>query len=104
VFLARFLSVGVYLFLKVLKLGSGDVKLKEVYILRDLSEYFRLRDLLNEILLSYNVKSSLEILKKIEKGELPEHPTYEDYLEAKSLEEDLKKLKETLKKQFEELL
>ena len=85
-------------------MDTSDIKLKEIYILRDLSEYFRLREMLDEILSSYNVKSSLEILKKVERGELPEHPTYEDYLEAKSLEEDLKLLKESLKKQFEELI
>ncbi|MHA1722064.1 MAG: hypothetical protein ACTSXW_03205 [Candidatus Baldrarchaeia archaeon] len=85
-------------------MDTSDIKLKEIYILRDLSEYFRLREMLDEILSSYNVKSSSEILKKVERGELPEHPTYEDYLEAKSLEEDLKLLKESLKKQFEELI
>ncbi len=44
-------------------MDTSDIKLREVYILRDLSEYFRLREMLNEILSSYNVKSSLEILK-----------------------------------------
>jgi len=34
-----------------------------------------------------------ELLNKIKSGELPEHPTYEDYLEAKSLYEDLNDLR-----------
>jgi len=46
-------------------MDTSDIKLREVYILRDLSEYFRLREMLDEILSSYNVKSSLEILKKL---------------------------------------
>ena len=32
-------------------------------------------------------------MNKIKSGELPEHPTYEDYLEAKSLYEDLNDLR-----------
>ena len=39
---------------------------------------------LRNILNKYKVKSTREFLSKIEKGELPEHPTYEDYLEARS--------------------
>jgi len=46
-------------------MDTSDIKLREIYILRDLSEYFRLREMLDEILSSYNVKSSLEILKKL---------------------------------------
>jgi len=51
--------------IRVLKMDISDIKLREIYILRDLSEYFRLREMLDEILSSYNVKSSLEILKKL---------------------------------------
>jgi len=62
-------------------MDTTDIKLREIYILRDLSEYFRLREILDEILSSYNVKSSLEILKKLKE---------ENYLNIQPMKTTLK--------------
>ncbi len=40
---------------------------------------------LEKILSKYGVKEPEEIERKIERGELPEHPTYEDFLSALAL-------------------
>lgn len=47
---------------------------------------------LREILSKYGVGSTRELLSKIKKGELPEHPTYEDHLEARSYELEAREL------------
>lgn len=46
---------------------------------------------LKEILDSYNVKSITELKHKIDIKDLPEHPTYEDYLDCLGLYEMLSK-------------
>jgi len=68
-----------------------------------ISEYTRVKEELYEILSAYKVSSVDELLNKIKSGELPEHPTYEDYLEAKSLYEDLKELRKKLYEVLERL-
>ena len=48
---------------------------------------------LTEILKSYNVTSITELKRKIDEKELPEHPSYEDYLDSLSLFEMLSEMK-----------
>ncbi len=55
---------------------------------------------LEKILSKYGVKDSKEIEKKIENNEIPEHPSYEDYLSALALKQNI----EELKKSIEDLL
>ncbi len=46
---------------------------------------FKHRKKLEKILSKYGVKEPEEIERKIKRGELPEHPTYEDFLSALAL-------------------
>ena len=55
---------------------------------------------LEKILSKYGVKDPEEIERLIEKGEIPEHPSYEDYLSALALKQNI----EELKKAIEEIL
>ncbi|MCG3219199.1 MAG: hypothetical protein KAR35_09360 [Candidatus Heimdallarchaeota archaeon] len=55
---------------------------------------------LTEILKSYNVTSITELKRKIDEKELPEHPSYEDYLDCLSL---FGMLSETKLKLFDDL-
>jgi hypothetical protein len=48
---------------------------------------------LKELLDSYKVKSITELKNKIDSKELPEHPTYEDYLDCLGLYEILSESK-----------
>ena len=47
-----------------------------------------------EMLSRYRVNSPEELKGKIEIGEVPEHPTWEDYIELTNLEDDLARLAE----------
>ncbi len=58
---------------------------------------------LKKILLKYNVKDPEEIEKKIERGELPEHPTYEDFLSALALKNNIEEMKKLVGKLIEEI-
>ena len=80
-----------------------ETRKKSIEAINIISEYARLKEEYIEILNAYKVSSSQEILDKIKSNELPEHPTYEDYLEAKSLEEDLKRLKDKINRIVKEL-
>ncbi|NOZ76230.1 MAG: hypothetical protein GXO65_00820 [Euryarchaeota archaeon] len=51
---------------------------------------------LEELLGKYGVASPGEIEEKIKKGDVPEHPAYEDYLSALSLEDNISKLKDQI--------
>jgi len=48
---------------------------------------------LESILQSYEVSSVSQLKQKIDRRELPEHPTYEDYLDALHLFDSLKEKK-----------
>ena len=50
--------------------------------------YRRLKRILN----MYGVSNTKELLDEIKDGRFAEHPTYEDYLEAKSYELELEKI------------
>jgi len=80
-----------------------ETRKRSIDAINIISEYTRLKEEYLEILKAYKVSSSHEILDMIKNNELPEHPTYEDYLEAKSLEEDLKKLKDKIDEIIKEL-
>ncbi|RKY47081.1 MAG: hypothetical protein DRP91_08160 [Candidatus Neomarinimicrobiota bacterium] len=58
---------------------------------------------LKKILLKYGVKDPEEIEKKIERGELPEHPTYEDFLSALALKNNIEEMKKLVGKLIEEI-
>jgi len=50
-----------------------------------------------EMLSRYGAKSPEELRRKIEAGELPEHPTWEDYIELTNLEDELTRLEDYLR-------
>jgi len=58
---------------------------------------------LKKILLKYGVKDPEEIEEKIERGELPEHPTYEDFLSALALKNNIDEMKKLVGKLIEEI-
>ncbi len=58
------------------------------YPIKEISEQ---KKKLEKILLKYGVKDLEEIEGKIERGELPEHPTYEDFLSALALKNYLER-------------
>jgi hypothetical protein len=58
---------------------------------------------LKKILMKYGVKDPEEIEKKIEKGYLPEHPTYEDFLSALALKNNIDEMKKLVGKLIEEI-
>jgi len=79
------------------------IRRAKVQIIDLITEYTRLREELEEILKVYGVSSSGELLQLIEDGKVSEHPAYEDYLEAKSIEKDLESIRAKLKKLIEEI-
>jgi hypothetical protein len=58
---------------------------------------------LKEILSKYGVNNPEEIEKKIENGELPEHPSYEDFLSALALKNNIEEMKKLVGKFIEEI-
>jgi len=58
---------------------------------------------LEEILSKYGVSNPEEIEKKIESGELPEHPSYEDFLSALALKNNIEEMKKLVGKFIEEI-
>ena len=49
-----------------------------------------------EMLYRYRVNSAEELKRKIEIGAIPEHPTWEDYIELTNLEDELARLEDNL--------
>ncbi len=49
-----------------------------------------------EMLSRYRVNSPEELKGKIELGEVPEHPTWEDYIELTNLQDELARLEDNL--------
>lgn len=62
-------------------------------ILSKLSEQ---KEFLKNILKKYSAKRPEDIEKMIERGEIEEHPAYEDYLSALSYEQNIKEVKKML--------
>ena len=61
-----------------------------------LSKISEQKEFLKNTLNKYNAKNPLSIEKMIEKGEIEDHPAYEDYLSALSYEQNIKDLKKLL--------
>jgi len=61
-----------------------------------LSQISEQKEFLKNILNKYKTKNPAAIEKMIEKGEIEEHPAYEDYLSAISFEQNIKDLKNLL--------
>jgi len=59
---------------------------------------------LRKILSAYGVRRAEEIEDKMRKGEIGEHPAYEDYLSALQLEVNLKELTELVKERYSRLI
>jgi hypothetical protein len=74
----------------------------EVVPLANLLVYARAR--LEAILDHYGVRSVQELREKLEARELPEHPAYEDYLDAVAYEEEVRAVGEALRRKVEELI
>ena len=56
------------------------------------------KEKLKSILTKYGVKAADEIEKKIRQGEIQKHPSYEDYLEALSHQENMKEAIKEIRK------
>jgi hypothetical protein len=86
----------------VLKETSERLRIPEGTLLREsLASYLRERKRLLmaerfEMLSRYGVNLPEEIKEKIEIGEIPEHPTWEDYIELTNLEDELARLEDNL--------
>jgi len=57
-----------------------------------------------KVLSAYGATRAEEIEVKMKKGELGEHPAYEDYLSALQLEMNLEELKEFLRDKYSRLI
>ncbi len=58
---------------------------------------------LERILSKYKVKETEEIEKGIEKRELPEHPSYEDFLSALALRSNIEEMKKLVRELIGEI-
>jgi len=67
------------------------------------NEIIEQRRKLKAILEKYGVTRVGEIEEKIRKGEVPEHPAYEDYLSALAYEKNISELKAHTRKVLEEM-
>jgi hypothetical protein len=72
------------------------VKGVETETLLVLSKISEQKEILKNILKKYNVETPDDIEKMIERGDIEEHPAYEDYLSALAYEQNIKELKEML--------
>ncbi|NMG83036.1 MAG: hypothetical protein GIS02_02385 [Methanosarcinales archaeon] len=71
----------------------GGIETETLMMLSKISEQ---KEFLNRILKKYNIKKPDDIEKMIERGEIGEHPCYEDYLSALSYKQNIKDLKKML--------
>jgi DNA segregation ATPase FtsK/SpoIIIE-like protein len=62
----------------------------QIRVLGLIRDYQYNMERLKAILTKYGVKNVEGIEEKIKQGEVPEHPSYEDYLEALSHQENMK--------------
>jgi hypothetical protein len=75
-------------------------ELVPIIIMKELIEQKRE---LKRILSKHKVKAPEEIEKGIEKGKLPEHPSYEDYLSALALRSNIEEMKKLARDLIEEI-
>lgn len=59
---------------------------------------------LRKVLSAYGVTRADEIEVRMRKGELKEHPAYEDYLSALQLEMNLEEIRELLREKYSQLI
>jgi len=94
----------------VLKETSKRLGIPEDTLLREsFTSYLRERKRLLmaerfETLSRYGVNSPEELKGRIEIGEVPEHPTWEDYIELTNLEDELARLEDNLNSLYTEAL
>jgi len=67
-------------------------------------EFVSNRKELRKVLSAYGVQKAKDIEVKMKKGELKEHPAYEDYLSALQLEMNLKELRQLLREKYSRLI
>lgn len=67
-------------------------------------EFVSNRKELRKVLSAYGVQKAKDIEVKMKKGELKEHPTYEDYLSALQLEMNLEELRQLLREKYSRLI
>jgi len=67
-------------------------------------EFVSYKKELRKVLSAYSATRAEEIEVKMKKGELGEHPAYEDYLSALQLEMNLEELRELLKDGYSRLI
>jgi predicted enzyme involved in methoxymalonyl-ACP biosynthesis len=67
-------------------------------------EFVSNRKELRKVLSTYGVQKAKDIEVKMKKGELKEHPTYEDYLSALQLEMNLEELRQLLREKYSRLI
>jgi F0F1-type ATP synthase delta subunit len=58
---------------------------------------------LRKILSKYKVKEPEEIEEMIKKGEIPEHPSYEDFLSALALKKNIEEMRKAISRMIEEI-
>jgi thiaminase len=68
-----------------------------------MNELVKQKKELERILSKYGVKEPEEIEKKIESGEIPEHPSYEDYLSALAFKQNITELKKAIEEFLKDL-
>jgi predicted enzyme involved in methoxymalonyl-ACP biosynthesis len=67
-------------------------------------EFVSNRKELRKVLSTYGVQRAEEIEVKMKRGELKEHPAYEDYLSALQLEMNLEELRQLLREKYSQLI
>ena len=66
------------------------IKIGSSLAIKEKRREFQLEKL--EILARYRVATTNELKRKIEQGVVPEHPAWEDYIESKNIEAEIKEL------------
>ena len=66
------------------------IKIGSSLAIKEKRREFQLEKL--EILARYRVATTNELKRKIEQGVVSEHPAWEDYIESKNIEADIKEL------------
>ena len=64
------------------------------YLLEKKREYLKEKF---EILTRYRVVSTLELKKQISRGKIEEHPAWEDFIESKNIDSEIKEIDNDLK-------
>ena len=68
-----------------------------------MNELIKQRKELERILSKYGAKEPEKIEKMLENGDIPEHPSYEDYLSALALKQNIVELKKVIEEILKEM-